>query len=100
MIEAGAQTLAEAATEGWLFTGRYPQYEFKRQQYRDRFAAALTAALGVCEVHEERRQRWPDGYALEFGTVKGSFVGECMTDRRLVITTPAEQVDTEGADRG
>lgn len=68
-----------------------------RAGFRANAGAVLAAAFEVCEVREERRQRWPDGYALEFGAVTGSFVGEAMTDRRLVITSPAEQVDTEGA---
>lgn len=59
--------------------------------------AALTAALGVCQVREECQNLWPETDSCEaFGT--GWFdVGPPRREgqilhRRLVLTTPAEEV--------
>lgn len=79
---------------------------FVQRAYCDRARAGLTAALGVCEVHEERRARWPDYTTWPRGVgeatgwtsgLLGSVARGGVVDRRLVITTPAEQVDTEEA---
>jgi len=65
---------------------------FVRKAYCDRARAGLTAALGVCTVEERRDHRsfvrQKDGEWHR--TARALF-------RHLVITTPAEQVDTEEA---
>jgi hypothetical protein len=128
MIEAGARALfnldRQAGRDWW--SGATPA---QRGLYEAKFAAALAAALGVCDVREEWGTKiWVDGGEDE--AQDDFFAGSCREIaqdrvrlhverraanppeeqvtarrwhgnarliRRLSITTPAEPVDTEGA---
>lgn len=61
--------------------------------YRRAGRAALAAALGVCQVREERVCQ--HGLTMP-GSYHSSRVDCSPMQRRLVITTPAEEVPTDG----
>lgn len=118
MVEAAARALADANTEiseAWIFDGRYPQYEPRREQYRVRARWVLTAAFGVCKVNEEWGYRslwsqvtdyrasqvgapdhdpetWTHGEQHARNTVGASEAVPRQLIRRLHITTPTEDV--------
>lgn len=108
-VEAAAEALADTvATAGWIFRGRYPQYEESRERWRDRVRVVLAAALAECEVLEEwiaevdlgeglQPRPWVYASAAEVDAYMLAIVKPKRKLRRLVITTkpqPAFPVDT------